>query len=80
MNQGPMREYEEEVATYLEESDHHVRYRVTPLFKEDELVPRGVEMEAQSVEDDQLEFNIYIYNVQEGYQINYETGASKKTS
>lgn len=80
MNQGPMREYEEEVASYLKESQHHVRYRVTPIFKENDLVPRGIEMEAQSIEDDELRFNIYIYNIQEGYQINYETGTSKKAS
>lgn len=80
MNQGPMREYEEEVAAYLKETEHHVRYRVIPLFKENDLVPRGVEMEAQSIEDDQLQFNIFIYNVEDNYQINYETGTSKKTS
>ncbi|MCF1675375.1 DNA/RNA non-specific endonuclease [Tetragenococcus halophilus] len=80
MNQGPMREYEEEVADYLKETQHHVRYRVTPLFKENDLVPRGIEMEAQSIEDDQLQFNVYIYNIQDGYQINYETGTSKKDS
>ncbi len=75
-----MREYEEEVADYLKETQHHVRYRVTPLFKENDLVPRGIEMEAQSIEDDQLQFNVYIYNIQDGYQINYETGTSKKDS
>ncbi|MDN6663741.1 MAG: DNA/RNA non-specific endonuclease [Tetragenococcus koreensis] len=80
MNQGPMREYEEQVAAYLKETNHHVRYRITPLFKDNDLVPRGVEMEAQSIEDDQLRFNIYLYNIQDGYQINYETGASKKAS
>ncbi|GMA07961.1 DNA-entry nuclease [Tetragenococcus halophilus subsp. flandriensis] len=80
MNQGPMREYEEEVADYLKGTQNHVRYRVTPLFKENDLVPRGVEMEAQSIEDDQLQFNVYIYNIQDGYQINYETGTSKKDS
>ncbi|GBD61104.1 DNA/RNA non-specific endonuclease [Tetragenococcus halophilus] len=80
MNQGPMREYEEEVADYLKETQHHVRYRVTPLFKENDLVPRGIEMEAQSIEDDQLQFNVYIYNIQDSYQINYETGTSKKDS
>ncbi|MCF1684992.1 DNA/RNA non-specific endonuclease [Tetragenococcus halophilus] len=80
MNQGPMREYEEQLADYLKRTQNHVRYRVTPLFKENDLVPRGVEMEAQSIEDDQLQFNVYIYNIQDGYQINYETGTSKKDS
>jgi len=78
MNQEAMTEYEEKVATYLRKTNNHVRYRVTPYFKENELVPRGVQMEAQSVEDNNLHFNVFLYNIQEGYQINYETGSSKK--
>ena len=38
----------------------------------------GVEIEAYSVEDNGsgICFNVYIYNVQPGIKINYETGES----
>ena len=70
--------YENRVAQYIKETSHHVRYRVTPLFRNVELVARGVRMEAQSIEDDGLSFEVYILNVQPGYGINYLTGDSKK--
>ncbi len=66
------------VANYIKKTGHHVRYRVTPLFKNVELVARGIRMEAQSVEDDTVSFDIYIFNVQPGYDIDYLTGTSKK--
>ena len=60
-------------------ADNHVLYRVRPVFKGDELVTRGVEMEAYSVEDDGagLSFHVFVYNVQPGIEIDYETGESK---
>ena len=70
--------YENMVASYIKETGHHVRYRVTPIFKNVELVARGIRMEAQSVEDDTVSFDIYIFNSQPGYDINYLTGTSKK--
>ncbi|AUW97148.1 DNA/RNA non-specific endonuclease [Streptococcus pluranimalium] len=70
--------YENMVANYIKKTGHHVRYRVTPLFKNVELVARGIRMEAQSVEDDKVSFDIYIFNVQPGYDIDYLTGTSKK--
>lgn len=71
--------YENLVATYIKETGHHVRYRITPLFKNVELVARGIRMEAQSVEDDTISFDIYIFNIQPGYDINYLTGTSQKS-
>ncbi|MGG5373392.1 DNA/RNA non-specific endonuclease [Enterococcus sp. AZ196] len=76
MNQGAMVEYEKKVADYLRSTDNHVRYRVTPTFYGEELVCRGVQMEAQSIEDDQLSFNIFIYNIEDGVSIDYATGQS----
>ena len=69
--------YENLIATYIKETNHHVRYRVTPIFKNVELVCRGVRMEAQSIEDDSISFDIYLFNIQPGYEINYLTGESK---
>ena len=44
--------FENMVADYLREfPKNHVMYRVTPIFEGDELVARGVLMEAKSVED-----------------------------
>ena len=55
---------------------NHVLYRVTPAFVGSELVARGVEMEAYSVEDDGqgVCFHVYCYNVQPGVEIDYATG------
>ena len=60
-------------------TNNHVLYRVTPIFKGANLVASGVQMEAYSVEDngDGVKFNIYIYNVQPGIEIDYKTGESK---
>lgn len=35
-------------------------------------------MEAEGIEDQQFAYNVYIYNVQEGYTIDYETGRATK--
>lgn len=74
MNQTTMLEYENQIAGYLKNSNNHVRYRVTPLFSGQELVCRGVQMEAQSIEDKSLCFNVFIYNVSDNITINYLTG------
>ena len=53
-------------------------YRVTPIWQGDELVARGVLMEAYSVEDSGagICFCVFCYNVQPGITIDYSTGAS----
>lgn len=71
--------YENLVVNYIKKTDHHVRYRVTPIFKNVELVTRGIRLEAQSIEDDTLSFDVYIFNIQPGYEIHYLTGSSKKS-
>lgn len=77
MNATTMLEFETEVANYIEETKNHVLYRVTPYFKGDNLVATGVQMEAYSVEDDgQLQFNVFVYNVQPGVVIDYLSGKS----
>ena len=59
--------------------NNHVLYRVTPIFKGNNLVASGVQMEAWSVEDNGqgVCFNIYCYNVQPGIVIDYSTGESQ---
>lgn len=79
LNTPHMLAHENDIAAYIKETNHHVRYRVTPHFEGEELVARGVQLEAQSIEDNQISFNVFIYNVQDGYTINYHTGQAKKT-
>ena len=76
LNVEGMLPFENLVADYVKETDSHVRYRVTPAFQGTELVARGVQMEAYSVEDggDGVCFNVFCYNVQPGVEIDYATG------
>lgn len=72
--------FENEVHDYiLKNKDNHVLYRVTPIYDGNNLVASGVQMEAFSVEDngEGVCFNVYVYNVQPGIQIDYATGESK---
>ena len=75
--------FENKVAEYIEKNNNnHVLYRVTPDFKGYNKVASGVEMEAYSVEDNGrgISFNVYVYNVQPGITINYQTGESSQNS
>ena len=68
--------FENMVADYVKETGNHVLYRVTPIYDGDNLVARGVQMEAMSVEDGGAGvcFHVYVYNNQPGVQIDYATG------
>ena len=79
MNVDGMLPFENMVADYVKETGNHVVYRVTPIYEGDNLVASGVQMEAKSVEDDGegICFNVYVYNVQPGIDIDYATGNSQ---
>lgn len=79
LNVTGMLPFENEVDDYVDETGNHVLYRVTPYFEGSELVARGVQMEALSVEDggDGVCFNVFVYNVQPGVEIDYATGDSR---
>ena len=79
MNTEGMLPFENMVADYIKETGNHVIYRVNPVFEEDNLVASGVQMEAKSVEDDGegICFNVFVYNVQPGIEIDYLTGESR---
>jgi DNA-entry nuclease len=70
--------FENMVADYIKETGNHVLYRVTPVYNGNDLVARGILMEAYSVEDEGegICFNVYFYNVQPGITIDYATGES----
>ena len=78
MNVDGMLLFENMIADYVKETDNHVLYRVTPIFVGDDLVCRGVEMEAYSVEDngEGTSFHVFVYNIQPGIEIDYATGDS----
>lgn len=78
LNVDGMLPFENEVADYVDETDNHVLYRVTPVFSDDNLVASGVIIEAKSVEDKGagVQFNVYCYNVQPGISIDYIDGQS----
>ena len=78
LNDPDMVRYEDQVADYLKaSSSHYVRYRVTPIFRGNELLARGVEMEGQSINSNAVHFNVYIFNVEKGVTLNYNDGTSK---
>ena len=79
MNADVMRPYEEQVADYIYDTGNHVFYRATPEFLGDELVCRGIEVEAYSLEDDGagIDFRVWCPNVQPGVEIDYATGDAR---
>lgn len=73
-----MTDFEDPVREYTK-AGGHVNYRVTPIFEGNNLLATGVLMEAKSVETDDIEYCVFLYNVQQlenGEYINldYKTG------
>ncbi|MBE6015343.1 MAG: hypothetical protein E7241_08295 [Lachnospiraceae bacterium] len=78
-NKEGMLPFEEMVRDYIYKTGNHVLYRVTPVFEGKNPVAKGVIMEAYSVEDKGkgISYNIFVYNIQPGVEIDYSTGNSK---
>lgn len=78
MNTKGMLPFENKVADYINDTNIHVLYRVTPIYKDDNLLASGVKIEAKSVEDngEGIKFNVFVYNIQTGINIDYKTGSS----
>lgn len=78
MNSDVMLDFENEVADYIKDTNNHVLYRVTPIFEGDNMLAKGIILEASSVEDkgQSISYNVFIYNVQDGIEIDYKTGKS----
>ena len=78
LNVDGMLPFENMVADYVKETNNHVLYRVTPIYTDENLLADGVLMEAESVEDkgNGISYCVYVYNVQPGIKIDYETGDS----
>ena len=75
-NADVMEPIEAMVLDYIERTGNHVLYRVTPVFEDDELVARGVQIEALSMEDggQGVSLNVFLRNIQPGVAIDYATG------
>ena len=78
LNIEGMLDFENMIADYVKDTGNHVMYRVSPIFKGNNLVANGVLMEARSVEDNGrgIEFCVYAYNAQPGVVIDYSNGNS----
>ncbi len=84
MNQHSMQIFENRVLNYLKEnkSTNKVLYRVTPVFNGTNLLCSGVLMEAYSLDDNgaDIQFCVFIYNVQKGVHLDYSTGKNNVAS
>ena len=82
LNTEGMLPFENQVADYVEETGRPVLYRVTPVFIGEDLVARGVLMEALSTEDNGagVRFCVFCYNVQPGVAIDYADGSSTEAA
>ena len=79
LNVEGMLPFENMVDDFVEATNYHVLYRVTPVYEGNNLVASGVLMEGWSVEDGGrgICFNVFVYNCQPGVEIDYATGDSR---
>lgn len=71
-NRVSMQKYEQLVREAIQQG-HKVVYEVSPIFKGNELLARGVHLQAIS-EDGSLNFNTYLFNTDNNYNFDYSTG------
>ena len=55
---------------------NRVIFQATPIFRGNELMARGINLQAISLNNN-LDFNVYIYNVQPDYVFDYNNGRAK---
>ena len=68
--------FEMQALEYIGENpDNHLLYRATPVYDDDDLLAKGLLLEAYSIEDEgELQFCVFLFNVQPGISIDYSTG------
>ena len=76
LNVTGMLPWENLIADYIEKTGDSVMYRVTPIYKGNNLVASGVQMEGESLGSEEICFNIFVFNVQPGIGIDYSNGKS----
>lgn len=78
LNSPEMLRFESDIAYFLKQHPKkYVRYSVVPVFRGEELVARGVHLQAQSIGSEEIRFNVYIFNIEDGVTINYSDGTSQ---
>ena len=78
LNNPEMLRFEMDIAYYLEQNpNHYIRYTVIPVFKDNELLARGVHLKAQSIGDNDVQINVFIANIQNDVILNYSDGTSQ---
>lgn len=80
MNVEGMLPFENKIANFIRKNkDMHVLYRITPEYKEDDLVAQGILMEGYSLEDNGkgICFCVFCYNIQPFIEIDYKTGENR---
>jgi DNA-entry nuclease len=85
MNNPTMLKIETAVVQYVEDTDNAVLYEVTPIYRSKEKVARGVQIRCKSIDlgvkdNKKIEKNVYLYNRNPGWNINYKTGNFKKAA
>lgn len=72
--------FEMQALDYIDDNpENHLLYRSTPIYDEDDMLAKGLLLEAYSIEDEgELQFCIFIFNVQPDIEIDYNTGDSTK--
>ena len=78
LNYNGMIPFESKIYAYVRDTGNHVVYRVLPCFIGEELVCRGVFLDAVSVETEDLRISVFCFNVQPGVIIDYATGFSRQ--
>ena len=71
--------YAETIVRDAMNKDHNLKvlYKVQPLYKDNELLPRGSHVEAYSIGDSgkSVNINYWVFNAQNGVKINYMDGS-----
>ena len=80
LNVDGMLPHENELASFIRRTGLHLLYRAVPVYSGSELVPRGVELEAVSMEDggEGLRLHVFVFNVQPGVVIDSRDGSSRR--
>lgn len=69
--------YENEI-TKAAKSGTDVRLQVTPVYKDNEQIPRVIHYMAKSTNNNSVDINVAIINAQQGLKVDYQTGANSK--
>ena len=70
-------DYQDKIRNYISQTNNSVGYKVDLIYNGVNPIPSGVHIQAKSIEDNQFQFNIYIFNQEHSYNVNHLTGNVK---